>query len=80
MAPTKPVTATAEKITCTPKNVQSTLPIYKVVKSSAPKRRSKKFLQALQRLTPPPGKRYPVKILANGLVDIENTPDYLKAA
>jgi hypothetical protein len=80
MAPKQPVTAAAEKVACPLKDIQSTLPIYKVVKSSAPKRRSKKFLLALQRPTAPPGKRYPVKILANGLVSVETTPDYLKAA
>jgi hypothetical protein len=78
MAP-KAITPTAEKTTCAPKSVQSALP-FKVVKWSAPKRRTKKFWQALQRPTPPPGWRCSVKILENGLVDIENTPDYLAAA
>jgi hypothetical protein len=76
----KTITPVAEKTTISPKTIQPSLPVYKVVKSSAPKKRTKKFLQALQRPAPPPGKRYPVKILANGLVDTEKTPDYLSVA
>jgi len=74
------ITPAAEKTTCAQKNVQSTLPIFKVVKSSAPKKRTRKFLQALQRPKPPPEKIYPVTILANGLVNTGKTPDYLTAA
>ncbi|CAI6279955.1 unnamed protein product [Periconia digitata] len=50
------------------------------VKKPARKRLSKKYLQALQRPTAPAGKRYPVKIMADGLVSVQSVPDYLVIA
>lgn len=80
MAATK-VMPDGEKTVNAPKKTQSKITGFRVIKSSStPKQKSKKYLQALQRPTPPPGGRYPVRILENGLVDTLKVPDYLVAA
>ncbi|PVI02469.1 hypothetical protein DM02DRAFT_727132 [Periconia macrospinosa] len=52
----------------------------KVQKPQARKRYSKKYLQALQRPVVPSGKRYPVRISTDGLVEMQPVPDYLANA
>lgn len=74
------VVATAKKAKCSPKIGQATHPNYKVTKRKASMRPSKKYLKALQRPVPPPGRGPPVQIRVNGLVNVENCPDYLLVA
>ncbi|KAF1949427.1 hypothetical protein CC80DRAFT_540264 [Byssothecium circinans] len=60
------------------KETQSKIP-FKVTKPNTRKRRTavgKKYLQALQRPTPP-NRLYPVNINADGLVSMDPIPDYL---
>ncbi|KAJ4287356.1 beta transducin [Kalmusia sp. IMI 367209] len=78
MAPTH-VTPATEQPTCALKQEQMKLPAFRITKSGV-KRNTKKLPKALQRPIPPSGKIYPVKVRADGLLNIEDVPDYLMAA
>lgn len=66
-------------VTSSPKKEQTKFPIFKVMKSGV-KRGPRKLPKALQRPTRPNGMKSSVKIKANGLLDIKDTPYYLLAA
>ncbi|KAJ4345871.1 beta transducin [Didymosphaeria variabile] len=72
-------TPTAGQPAAAPKKEQTKLPAFKVTKPGV-KRGLKKLPKALQRPLRPSGKHPPIKIAANGLVDVQDPPSYLVVA
>lgn len=64
--------------TSAPKKEQTKLPAFKVTKPGV-QRGPRKLPKALQRPIRPIGKTSPVKIKADGLLDVKDPPSYLIA-
>lgn len=79
MAPARITPPVEQSPSSSTKQGQSKPPVFKVIKPGI-KRQTKKLPKALQRPLTPLGGSSPVKIRADGLLDVEEIPPYLMDA
>lgn len=69
-------TSTVEQLPLTPQKQQTKLPAFKVTKPGV-KRIARKTPKKLQRPVVPSGMIFPIKVQADGLLNVKDTPAYL---